>query len=100
MGSLVPVNDLSLESFDLLRDGGVQAETREAKSFLASYRTEAERVTLLEEIEHIHAAGQDIEFDALTGDQARAIEPSLSDEIGAASKRAAHFAAVSGEGSR
>ena len=84
MGSLVPVNDLSLESFDLLRDGGVQADTREAKSFLASYRTETERVTLLEEIEHIHAAGQDIEFDALTGDQARAIEPSLSDEIGAA----------------
>ncbi|MEO6412762.1 MAG: FAD-dependent oxidoreductase, partial [Pedococcus sp.] len=62
MGSLVPVNDLSLESFDLLKAGGVQADTREAKSFLASYRTEAERVTLLEEIEHIHAAGQDIEF--------------------------------------
>ncbi|MGO4343269.1 NAD(P)/FAD-dependent oxidoreductase [Pedococcus sp. 2YAF34] len=84
MGALVPVNDLSLESFDLLKAGGVQADTREAKSFLASYRTEAERVTLLEEIEHIHAAGQSIEFEALTGDQARAIEPSLSDEIGAA----------------
>lgn len=84
MGSLVPVNDLSLESFDLLEAGGVRAGTREARSFLASYRTEAERVTLLEEIEHIHAAGQAIEFEALTGDQARAIEPSLSDEIGAA----------------
>ena len=84
MTSLVPINRLALDSFDLLRDGGVQADTREAKSFLASYRTEAERVTLLEEIEHIHAAGQAIEFEALTGDQARAIEPSLSDEIGAA----------------
>ena len=84
MGALVPVNDLSLESFDLLRPAGSQADTREAKSFLAAYRTEAERATLLEEIEHIHAAGQDIEFDVLTGDQARAIEPSLSDEIGAA----------------
>lgn len=84
MGSLAPVNDLSLESFDLLKAGGVEADTREATSFLAAYRTKAERATLLEEIEHIHAAGQAIEFEALTGDQARAIEPSLSGEIGAA----------------
>lgn len=84
MTSLVPINRLSLESFDLLRDGGVQAPTIEAKSFLAAYRTAAERETLLEEIRHIHAAGQGIEYDALTGDEARAVEPSLSDEIGAA----------------
>jgi D-amino-acid dehydrogenase len=84
MGSLVPVNDLSLESFDLLRDGGVKAETREAKSFIAGYRNAEERKTLLEEIEHIKSAGQDIRFDVLDGDQARAIEPSLSGEIGAA----------------
>jgi D-amino-acid dehydrogenase len=84
MGSLVPVNDLSLAAFDALRDGGVQADTREAESFIAAYRTEAERRTLLEEIEHIHSAGQDIAFDVLTGEEARALEPALSDEIGAA----------------
>lgn len=84
MGSLVPVNDLSLESFDLLRDGGVKGETRQTQSFLAAYRTAEERRTLLEEIEHIRSAGQSIEFDVLTGVQAREIEPSLSDEIGAA----------------
>ena len=84
MGALVPVNDLALESFDLLKAGGVQADTREANSFLAAYRTEEERTTLLEEIEHIHSAGQAIEFDVLTGDEARAAEPSLSPEIGAA----------------
>jgi D-amino-acid dehydrogenase len=84
MGALVPVNDLALESFDLLKAGGVQADTREANSFLAAYRTEKERTNLLEEIEHIHSAGQAIEFDVLTGDQARAAEPSLSPEIGAA----------------
>jgi D-amino-acid dehydrogenase len=39
---------------------------------------------LLEEIEHIHAAGQNIRFETLTGDQAREIEPSLSPAIGAA----------------
>ena len=84
MGALVPVNDLSLASFDLLRDGGVAAETHEARSFTAAYRTVQERQTLLEEIEHIHASGGDITYDALTGDEARAIEPALADTIGAA----------------
>lgn len=84
MGSLVPINDLSLASFDLLKAGGVDADTVEAKSFTAAYRTAEERTTLLEEIEHIHAQGGDITFDVLTGDEARAIEPALSDAIGAA----------------
>lgn len=84
MGALVPINDRALAGFDTLKAGGVAAETYQAKSFVAAYRTEAERVTLLEELEHIKAAGQDITFDALTGDEARAVEPALSGEIGAA----------------
>lgn len=84
MGSLVPINDLSLASFDLLRAGGVDAETYEAKSFTAAYRTAEERTTLLEEIEHIRASGGDISFDVLTGDEARGVEPALSPAIGAA----------------
>ncbi len=84
MGALVPINDLSLASFDLLGAGGVEATTYEAKSFTAAYRTAEERATLLEEIEHIHASGGDITFDVLSGDEARAIEPALSDSIGAA----------------
>ncbi|MFN8099198.1 MAG: FAD-dependent oxidoreductase [Dermatophilaceae bacterium] len=84
MGSLVPINDRALAAFDALGAGGVDAATYEAKSFIAAYRTEAERETLLEEMTHIKEAGQDIRFDVLTGDQARAIEPALSHEIGAA----------------
>jgi D-amino-acid dehydrogenase len=84
MESPVPINRQALSAFDLLAGAGVEAETYEAKSFLAAYRTEAERSVLLEEIEQIHAAGQGIEFEAITGDDAREIEPSLSDEIGAA----------------
>lgn len=84
MAKLVPINRLALESFDLLKDGGVRADTVEASSFLAAYRTADERRTLLEEIEHIHTAGQSIEFDVLTGAEARAIEPVLSEEVGAA----------------
>ncbi|MEU3948398.1 FAD-dependent oxidoreductase [Streptomyces sp. NPDC029526] len=84
MRALVPINDLSLSSFDLLADGGVEARTLDAKSFLAAYRTAEERTVLLEELEQIHAAGQSMEFDVLDGDEARGIEPSLSDEVGAA----------------
>jgi D-amino-acid dehydrogenase len=84
MESLVPINRQALDAFDFLAKAGVEAQTYEAKSFLAAYRTVEERSVLLEEIEHIHAAGQGIEFEAISGDDARAIEPSLSDEIGAA----------------
>ncbi|HET6626338.1 MAG TPA: FAD-dependent oxidoreductase [Nocardioidaceae bacterium] len=84
MHALVPINRRSLAAFDALGEGGVAAPTHEAKSFLAAYRSAEERSTLLEEIEHIHRAGQGIEFDVLSGDDAREIEPSLSDEVGAA----------------
>lgn len=83
MHALVPINRRALAAFDALTEGGVEEQTYEAKSFLAAYRTPEERRTLLEEIEHIHQAGQGIEFDVLTGDDAREIEPSLSDEVGA-----------------
>ena len=84
MDALVPINRQALTAFDLLAEAGVEAQTYEAKSFLAAYRTVEERKVLLEEIEQIHAAGQGIEFEAISGDDAREIEPSLSDHIGAA----------------
>ena len=84
MDALVPINRQALPAFDFLAKAGVEAQTYEAKSFLAAYRTVEERKVLLEEIEQIHAAGQGIEFEAISGDDARAIEPSLSDQIGAA----------------
>jgi D-amino-acid dehydrogenase len=84
MDALVPINRQALPAFDFLAKAGVEAQTYEAKSFLAAYRTVEERKVLLEEIEQIHASGQGIEFEAITGDDAREIEPSLSDEIGAA----------------
>jgi D-amino-acid dehydrogenase len=84
MSALVPINSLALEGFDELRAGGVDAPTLEARPFLAAYRSPAERETLLEEIEHIRASGQPLEYDVLSGDDARALEPALSPAIGAA----------------
>ncbi|MEU8262003.1 FAD-dependent oxidoreductase [Micromonospora sp. NPDC048999] len=84
MRAYIPMNRRAFESFDALGAGGVAAMTHEAKSFVAAYRTEAERSVLLDELAHIHAAGQEIEFDVLTGAEAREVEPSLSENIGAA----------------
>lgn len=84
MEALVPLNRRALAGFDALGEGGVTGQTVEAKSFLAAYRHEAEATVLLEELEHIRAAGQDVEFDVLTGAEAREVEPSLADEVGAA----------------
>ena len=84
MAALVPVNRMALDAFDELSAGGVQEPTRQASSFIAAYQRVEQRRTLLEEIEHIGHAGQEMSFEALTGDEARAIEPVLSDEIRAA----------------
>lgn len=84
MGKLVGINRIALDSFDLLNAGGVAAPTHEARSFIAAYRTEKERSTLVAELDHIRAAGQPIDHQSITGDRARELEPALSDEIGAA----------------
>ncbi|WP_199523547.1 NAD(P)/FAD-dependent oxidoreductase [Micromonospora craterilacus] len=84
MQAYIPMNRRAFEAFDALAAAGVASMTNEAKSFVAAYRTEAERSVLLDELGHIHAAGQQIEFDVLTGAEAREVEPSLSDHIGAA----------------
>ncbi|WP_213452163.1 NAD(P)/FAD-dependent oxidoreductase [Rhizomonospora bruguierae] len=84
MRAYIPMNRRAFEGFDALAAGGIASVTHEAKSFIAAYRTEAERSVLLDELGHIRAAGQQIEFDVLTGAEARAVEPSLSDRVGAA----------------
>ncbi len=84
MAALVPFNGLALDAFDEMAAGGVAEPTLEARSFIAAYRTEGERAILLDELEQIAAAGQIMDFEALTGAQARAVEPVLSPEIGAA----------------
>lgn len=71
MRALVPINSLALSSFDTLAEGGVEARTLEAKSFIAAYRSATEREVLLEELEQIHSAGQTMEFDVLDGNEAR-----------------------------
>ena len=84
MRAYAPVNALALSAFDRLEEGGVQAATREADPFLACYRTTEERAVLLDELEHIGGAGQEVKYEAITGADARRDEPALSDAVGAA----------------
>ena len=75
MAALVPVNRWRSTSYDRLAAGGVTTPTHEAKSFLAAYRSSAERAALLDEIEHIRGAGQDVDYELLDGDELREVEP-------------------------
>jgi D-amino-acid dehydrogenase len=84
MNKLVPVNRLALAAFDTLTENGVKSHTRPAEPFIAAYRSEEDRKVLLKELEHIRAAGQGIEVDVVTGEEARAAEPTLSAEVKAA----------------
>src|SRR5699024_10118585 len=81
MAQLAGINALALEGFDQLADGGVEAPTRDAGSFIAAYRTEAEQQAMVTELEQIRAAGQPIDYHVVTGAEARAIEPALSEEF-------------------
>src|SRR5690625_7885816 len=84
MRAYAPLNRRALDAFDLLSDGGVKAATVPTTSFLAFYRTADEAVHMVEELEQVGAAGQNVEYELLDGAAPRALEPTLSAEVGAA----------------
>ena len=84
MRAYAPLNRIALSAFDELTAAGVEAPTYAADPFLACFRTPADRVALIEELEHLQAAGQDVKYDVISGHEARAAEPALSPAVGAA----------------
>ena len=84
MAAYVPLNERSLEAFDALAAGGVPTATHEAQPFLACFRREGEADHLLAELEQIRDAGQQTTFRPVTGWRVRALEPTLTDQVGAA----------------
>ncbi|WP_369132085.1 NAD(P)/FAD-dependent oxidoreductase [Modestobacter sp. I12A-02662] len=84
MDAYVPLNERALEAFDVLAAGGVLAQTHEARPFLACFARERQAAPLLAELEAIRDAGQDVSFSPVTGWRARAVEPALTDRVGAA----------------
>jgi len=85
MAAYVALNERALPAFDVLAAGGVTAPTHRAAPFLAAYRSPRERNALVAELRAIRDAGQkEVDFDLLTGEQARALEPALTESVGAA----------------
>ncbi|WP_193614101.1 NAD(P)/FAD-dependent oxidoreductase [Nocardioides lijunqiniae] len=84
MRAYAPLNRVALAAYDELTDADVRASARAADPFLACFRTSADRAPLLAELDHVRAAGQDVKYDVLTGDEVRAEEPTLSPQVGAA----------------
>ncbi|SNR53239.1 NAD(P)/FAD-dependent oxidoreductase [Blastococcus mobilis] len=85
MAAYVPLNERALDAFDVLIASGVEAQTHRSEPFLAVYRSEREREGLLAELRAIRETGQpDVLFGPMTGEEARALEPTLTDEAGAA----------------
>ncbi len=84
MAAFVPLNERALDAFDALAAGGVPAVTHRSEPFLACFRRERDAERLGTELAHIRDAGQTVDFAALTGAQAVAAEPVLTDRIGAA----------------
>src|SRR5690606_22015179 len=64
-----------------LTAGGVTAPVKEAKPFLAGFLKEKDREVLLHEFEVVTESGGTVNFDLATGDELRAIEPTLSDAV-------------------
>ena len=75
------INKLGLAAFDELADGGVAEPTREAQPFLAGFASESDRQTLVTEFRHVVEAGGVTDFDLLTGDEIKQLEPSLGDGV-------------------
>lgn len=75
------VNPLAMDAFHELTAGGVKEPVKEAKPFLAGFLREKEREALLHEFEVVEQSGGTVDFDLATGDELRAIEPTLSDAV-------------------
>jgi D-amino-acid dehydrogenase len=84
MTAYLTFNARALDAFDALEAGGVAARTRAAEPFLACFRADADRRTLLAELTEMQAVGQKVDFEVLDGAEARRREPALTGEVGAA----------------
>lgn len=75
------VNKLGLAAFDELADGGVKEPTHPAEPFLAAFASDSDREALVTEFRHVVEAGGITDFDLLSGEEIKQIEPALGDGV-------------------
>lgn len=82
MRAIQPLNAESLEAFDVLASGGVQAATVQAP-ITAIFATAARMAGLRHELGRMNAAGQPVDFTVMNGAQVRQTLPQVSSLVAA-----------------
>jgi D-amino-acid dehydrogenase len=86
------VSRIAMAAFDELTDGGVEEPTHLAEPFLAGFRSTKEREGLVQEFRLSESGGVGPDYDLVTGDEMRAIEPTLGAGVTAGVRlRGQHF---------
>lgn len=80
MAALMPMNELTMESFDELESLGV-SETTHAGEFIAAFAQAGQEQGLLNEFDDIRAAGYPVDATPLTGDEVREYAPAVSPNV-------------------
>lgn len=75
------VNPIAMDPFYELAAGGVKEPVKEAKPFLAGFLSDKDRKGLLHEFDVVKSSGGTVDFDLVTGDELRTIEPTLADAV-------------------
>lgn len=81
MTAYAEINKWGLDSFDQLEESGVEARTIVADPFLAGFSSEKDRIGLEHEFAEITARGGAVDFERLSGDELRTIEPAISGAV-------------------
>ncbi|HLT61995.1 MAG TPA: FAD-dependent oxidoreductase, partial [Microlunatus sp.] len=84
MTALTALNRTAPAAFEAMAEGGVAEPVREARPFLAAFRSDRDARALRTELDQINEAGQRIDFELISGAEARAANPLLSDRIAVA----------------
>ncbi|MBH0122715.1 FAD-binding oxidoreductase [Rhodococcus sp. CX] len=81
MAVFAQANRVALDAYDDLIRGGLTEQTRTADPFLAAFVSESDRQGLLDEFEHVRAAGGEVDYELLDRDTVRSLEPLLGEAV-------------------
>ncbi|OEV02475.1 amino acid dehydrogenase [Streptomyces oceani] len=82
MGVFAELNRRCMEAYDQLATGGVSAPVKSADPLVIACRDSQDRDHVLEEFTHMRAGGGDeTDYDIVSGEELRALEPVLSAEV-------------------
>lgn len=80
MAALMPLNELTMESFDELASFGV-SEPSHSSEFIAAFAHAGQERGLLHEFATIRALGYRVDATVLTGDEVRQYAPAVSEQV-------------------